>query len=117
MAASYNCHSWSPHTDYSALFGDQPFAKLALCFKFSRPSTANTPRGHEEGELALGKVVLCRTQDNFFSRLRFAPDPQIPHRNSMTPDRVNCGRHSDGIRSQQRLGHIRWLLWKQHFQC
>lgn len=37
--------------------GDQPFASWHSILKFSRPSAANTPRGHEEGELISKKVV------------------------------------------------------------
>ncbi len=33
-----------------------------LCLMFFLPSTTNTPRGHEEGELISGKVVLRLAQ-------------------------------------------------------
>lgn len=33
-----------------------------LCLMFFIPSTTNTPRGHEEGELISGKVVLRLAQ-------------------------------------------------------
>ena len=53
MAASINVHSWSPHADCSALFlVTSSFAKLALyLLKKDLLSIANTPRGHEDGEL------------------------------------------------------------------
>lgn len=33
-----------------------------LCLMFFHPSATNTPRGHKEGELILGKVVLRLAQ-------------------------------------------------------
>lgn len=45
MAASLVCHLWSPHADYSASLGDQPFAAGTLFTCVARPSTANAPRG------------------------------------------------------------------------
>ena len=36
-----------------------------LCLMFFHPSATNTPRGHEEGELISGKVVLRLAQGGF----------------------------------------------------
>lgn len=47
--------------------GDQPFASWHSILKFSHPSAANTPHGHEEGELISEKVVLRLAQDDCFS--------------------------------------------------
>jgi len=60
MAASIFIHSWSPHADSSASkLVTSPFAKLALYLRV-RPflSIANTPRGHEDGELIVGPDSL-----------------------------------------------------------
>lgn len=65
MAASSDCHRWSPHADFSASLGDQPFVSWHSMIKFFHPSATNTPRGHEEGELISGKVVLRLAQGVF----------------------------------------------------
>ncbi|MEF9839655.1 MAG: hypothetical protein RR791_01690 [Lachnospiraceae bacterium] len=36
-----------------------------LCLMFFHPSATNTPRGHEEGELISGKVVLRLAQGGY----------------------------------------------------
>lgn len=49
--------------------GDQLFASWHSILIFSRPSAANTPRGHEEGELIFGKVVLRLAQGVCFDSI------------------------------------------------
>jgi hypothetical protein len=70
MAASFLIHSWSPYADFSASAGDQPFAAGTLLTCNPSNQLRTHLRGHREGELIRGRIVLCLVQDILFAKYK-----------------------------------------------